>query len=103
MASLAAGRDQRDDKGHLDDGHGDGQHQRAEGLADTVRHHFGVMHRRQDGAHQDHRDDGGQHWAGGDSPSHRQHYQADDGNDGGPGRTEPGQHSAILSVLALQS
>jgi hypothetical protein len=103
VAPFAAGGDQGDDQGHLDDGDGDRQHKRSEGLADALGYDFGVMHSRQHYANQDYRDAGGQHRAGGNSPGHGQHDQADDGNDGGPGRSEPGQHSAIFSVLALQS
>jgi hypothetical protein len=50
---LRRGRNHdRDDKRHLDDGHGDGQDKRAEWLADAVRDHFSVVYGRKDAPHE---------------------------------------------------
>jgi hypothetical protein len=66
-----AARDrQGNDQGDLDGGHGHRQHQRAEGLADPVRHHLRMEH-------------GGQH--AGNQAGHQKH-----GVPGGGARTEPG-------------
>ena len=43
---------------HLDDGDGDGEHQGAEGFADTVRDDLGVVHGGEHGARQTEPDEG---------------------------------------------
>ena len=57
-ASGAAGDHQGDDQRHLDDGDGDGEHQRPERLADPVSDHLGVV-------------DGGEHGPGQHEPDDR--------------------------------
>ena len=81
--SGAAPEHHRDDQRHLDHRHGDGEHQRAERLADPVGHHLGVVDGREHGRDQDHRGDPGQHAARGRHGLGRQHRP-------GQGRPRPG-------------
>ena len=48
----AAGQHHGNNQRHLDDGNGEGQHQRAIGLAHLVRHHLGMVHGGEHRTHQ---------------------------------------------------
>mgnify|MGYP003694644191 CR=1 FL=1 len=88
--SAGAGDHDRDDQRHLDDRHGDGQHERAERLADAVRDDLGVVDRRE------HR------WRSSPPRQRRQHRP--DGAERGrqhqdhPGRCRPGSMSTRAFV-----
>jgi hypothetical protein len=61
LGLVAAADHQGDDQGHLDDGHGHGQHERAVRLADLMRDDLSVMHRREHGTGQENADDDHDH------------------------------------------
>ena len=70
---LVPGHHQRDDQRHLDDGHGDRQHERAERLAHPVGHHLGMVDGGEHRAHEDHRDRGRDRDLGVAAPGRREH------------------------------
>ena len=98
----AAGDHQRDDQRHLDDGHRDGEHERAERLAHPVRDDLGVVHGGEHGAGQAGADHHHEHRPGVAAPGHGEDDERDHRNDRRPrdgGRAGPRGHRPRMTQV----